>query len=174
MICTDILPLITIDLYEQAIRTIKCQKHNSRSIEPTYVEREAIKEFIQCYELQHGSLYDIISEKYPVRFDLEQDLAQPLHLNERSYQASEKLLTALYLKSLGDRHAKRLIDGGVLKGMLTKKFLSDTQYQDIKQILKDIHGQHIKIPLKGRFCDSLVKYNSNGIIQKFSKGTSAL
>ena len=50
------------DLYEQAIQTIKCQKHNSRSIEPTYVEREAIKEIIQCYELQHESLYDIIPE----------------------------------------------------------------------------------------------------------------
>ena len=135
------------DLYERAIRTIKVQKHNSKSIEPTYVEWETIRQFIQCYELKHGSLYDFTVERYPVKFDTEQDFAKPVYLYQRSFDAAKKLLNIMFFKSVTDRYAKRLVNGGVLIGKLSKKRdLTDSQYHDIKTLLREIHGQQTKLP----------------------------
>ena len=44
------------DIYERTVDTWKQQKHNSKSVENTYDERDTIKAFVSDYEAKHGKL----------------------------------------------------------------------------------------------------------------------
>ena len=62
----------------------------------------------------------------------------------------------------------------MLLGSLKRKFLADNLRQDIKQILQRDEHFRGEIPQIAKVTNSLVKYDTNGTIIKFSKGDACI
>ena len=158
------------DMYERVIRKLKEQKHNAKGLEKTYCERENLRLFLTDYQRMHGTLYHTVVEKYPYRFDINQDLDRPFYLNERSFEAAKKLLNDLKSKVGENNLLQEIIRTGVLLGSLKRKCLQDCQHYDIMKKLSPLSQYPVRVPKIARCCEALVKYDSNGNILKFSKG----
>ena len=159
------------DMFERVIRKIKEQKHNSKGLEKIYCERESIRLFFIDYQRIHGSLYEFIPEKYTYRSEIGQPLDRAVYLNERSFEATAKLLRDLGKKTTNNTATlKFLIDNGVFLGSLKRRSLLDSQCLDIQQYVNRMSDIQVTIPTFARFCSAIVKYDSNGNPMKFAKG----
>ena len=157
------------DMYERVIRKLKEQRHNAKGLEKTYCERENLRLFLIDYQRKHGPLYHTIPEKFPYRFEMRQQYDRPFYLHERSFIAAKKLL--IDLKSESEQHVELqdIVKSGVLLGSLKRKNMKDCQHHDIQEMLRQQLQQMVRVPKFARFCDAVVKYDSNGNIQKFAK-----
>ena len=155
------------DVYERTVDTWKQQKHNSKSVEATYGERDTIKAFIHDYEAKHGKLST--PAQVTCKFDYNSVRGRQFFLNETSFAAAEKVLAELE-DIEGDPFADQAKRFGVLLGRLRRKGLSDVQHRDI---CRSISG-NARIPRRARFTTALALKNSNNQIQRFAKGDSCL
>ena len=162
------------DMFERSIKRLKEQRHNSKGIEKTYCERESIRLFLNDYELVHGPLFSIKIEKHNYRFSLTDNVDGQCFLNERSYEAAEKLLWDLKAISQSNPNIQRLIETGVLLGKLKRKVFGISEFADIERRFQEILGTREKIRRLGKAVNSIAKFNSNGRIQKFTKGCKCI
>lgn len=162
------------EFFERSVKYIKEQKHNAKGIEKTYYEREAIRIFLSDYQVVNGPLYEFCPEKFRYRFDIDIVEERPLYLNERSFEAASKLLKDLHDKGDQVPQSDWLIKSGVLLGSLKRKFLTDNLRHDVKQILQRDENFSGEIPQIARMTKSLVKYDTNGTIIKFSEGDACI
>ena len=158
------------DMYERTVDDWKKQKHNSKSVEATYGERDAIRSFLKEYEAKHGKL----SNPCPIesKFDYNDVQGRAFFLNEGSFAAAEKVLKELEAIE-NDHFVDTARSFGVLLGKLKRKRLSDVEYRDISKSFQH-RFPNLRLPRQARYVTAIAKKNSNEQVQRFAKGDTCL
>lgn len=81
------------ELYERAILRHKRQKHNSKGLEKTFVNRERLRDFLEWYKRQNGPISSYSDGYQKFSFDFENiNDDTPLFFNESSFACATELL----------------------------------------------------------------------------------
>ena len=113
------------ELYERAILRHKKQKHNSKGLEKTFADREAIRDFLEYYKRKNGAIssYDNGKSKYEFNFE---DVTNetPFYFKERSFTSAEELLHVA--TEHRNEKVKHAVKQGVVLGKVEKLAQEDT------------------------------------------------
>ena len=106
------------EMYERVIRSHKKQTNNSKRLEPTFVERERIRQFLSIFEQQHGPVSTLHNDEQSYEFKLDHYAnPQPVILKEKSLSKATQVM-----KDLSIRHINACVHHAVKNGVIATSF----------------------------------------------------